>query len=313
MVIYIGRRLAQAILVIYIVATIIFATSHLAANPVDIMLPPGATDEDRTILRERLGLDKSLIAQYGLYLSHLLHGDFGTSSLYHVPVLPLVLQHSLPTLQLAFAAMLWAAVLGISLGIFTSLIPGSVLDRVVGGIISIFQGTASFWFAVMLLYIFSVKIGWFPVAGNDAGWRAYVLPSLALGLAPFVSITRLTRSSMIETLSQNFIRNVKARGLSSRKVILTHAFRNSLSPVLTYSGILFGTLASGAVITETIFSWPGIGQLSILGISNGDYALVQTVALVSSSAIVGMNLIVDLINLYKNPIALEKVRISGSL
>ena len=135
MVIYIGRRLAQAILVIYIVATIIFATSHLAANPVDIMLPPGATDEDRTILRERLGLDKSLIAQYGLYLSHLLHGDFGTSSLYHVPVLPLVLQHSLPTLQLAFAAMLWAAVLGISLGIFTSLIPGSVLDRVVGGVI----------------------------------------------------------------------------------------------------------------------------------------------------------------------------------
>ena len=313
MVIYIGRRLAQAIMVIYIVATIIFATSHLAANPVDIMLPPGATDEDRTILRERLGLDKSLIAQYGLYLSHLLHGDFGTSSLYHVPVLPLVLQHSLPTLQLAFSAMLWAAVLGISLGIFTSLIPGSVLDRVVGGVISIFQGTASFWFAVMLLYIFSVKIGWFPVAGNDAGWRAYVLPSLALGLAPFVSITRLTRSSMIETLSQNFIRNVKARGLSSRKVILTHAFRNSLSSVLTYSGILFGTLASGAVITETIFSWPGIGQLSILGISNGDYALVQTVALVSSSAIVGMNLIVDLINLYKNPIALEKVRISGSL
>ncbi|TSA51992.1 MAG: ABC transporter permease [Actinobacteria bacterium] len=310
---YVSRRVLQAILVIYIVATVIFATSHLAANPVNIMLPPGATDQDRQNLSELLGLNKSLVAQYGIYLTHLYHGNFGTSSLFHVPVLPLVMERAGPTIQLALAAMLWAILFGVGIGIFVSLVPGSKFDRFVGGCVAIAQGTASFWLAVMLLFLFSVTFGWFPVAGNDSGLRAYVLPAITLGLSPFVSILRLTRSAMIETLSQNFIRNAKARGLSSRKVIINHAFRNSLSSVLTYSGILLGALVSGAVITETIFSWPGIGQLSILAINNGDYALVQAVTLVSSSAIIFLNLLIDLVNLYMNPVALEKVRLSGKI
>ncbi|MEJ6574787.1 MAG: ABC transporter permease [Actinomycetes bacterium] len=310
---YIARRLLQSLFVFFIVVTVIFVISRMAADPVATLLPPGATPIDRENLRQSLGLDKSLIDQYVIYLNNLIHGDFGISTLYNVPVLPLVLNRCVPTFALALFAILWASVLAIFLGVLASLRPGSIFDRILGGIVSIAQGTASFWLAVVLLYIFSVKFRIFPVTGNSEGLKSFVLPGISLGLAPFVAILRLTRSSMIETLKTGYIRNANSRGLKTTRVVINHAMRNIAEPILSYAGILFGGLASGAVITETIFAWPGIGQLSMQGISLGDYALVQAVTMLASLTVILLNLIVDLINLKLNPVAREKVKQYGKL
>lgn len=309
---YVLKRLIQAVVVLMIVVTIVFAMSHLAANPVDILLPPGSTPELRAAVTKTLGLDRSLIVQYGIFLKNLVHGSLGTSTLFNVPVLPLVAERALPTIRLGVTAVLWAAVLGIPLGVYLARHQGSVVDRIVGVIIALAQGVASFWLAVLLIFVFSVSLGWLPVSG-DSEATSIILPAAALGLAPFVALVRLTRSAMIQTLASDYVRNARARGVNPRVLIMRHALRNALPPVITFGGILLGELISGAVITETIFAWPGIGQLSVLAITNGDYALVQGVTVVSASAMIFMNLAVDLIYLWLNPRAREGVMAGGRL
>lgn len=309
---YIVRRLIQALVVLMIVVTVVFAMSRLAANPVDILLPPGSTPELRAALTRTLGLDRSLIVQYGIFWENLLHGSLGTSSLFNVQVLSLVAERALPTIRLGLTAVAWAALLGVPLGIYLARRQGAFVDRAVGVFIALAQGVASFWLAVLLIFVFSVSLGWLPVSGDSEG-ASIILPAVALGLAPFVALVRLTRGAMIETLASDYVRNARARGVNPRVLILRHALRNALPPVITFGGILLGELISGAVITETIFAWPGIGQLSILAITNGDYALVQGVTIVSASAIIFLNLAVDLIQLWLNPRAREGVMAGGRL
>lgn len=309
---YIVKRLIQAGVVLMIVVTVVFAMSRLAANPVDILLPPGSTPELRAALTRTLGLDRLLIVQYGIFWGNLLHGSLGTSTLFNVPVLSLVAERAVPTIRLGLTAVAWAALLGVPLGIHLARRQGSLVDRVVGIFIALAQGVASFWLAVLLIFVFSVSLGWLPVSGDSEG-TSIILPAVALGLAPFVALVRLTRGAMIETLASDYVRNARARGVNPRVLILRHALRNALPPVITFGGILLGELISGAVITETIFAWPGIGQLSILAITNGDYALVQGVTIVSASAIIFMNLAVDLIYLWLNPRAREGVMAGGRL
>lgn len=309
---YISRRLIQAAVVLFVVVTLVFGMSHLAANPVNILLPPGASPQDRLELTKAMGLDRPLIVQYGIFLNHVIHGDLGTSTMYHVPVLPLVFERAVPTVRLAIVAVLWAALLGVPLGVYLARRQGSLIDRFVGVLIALAQGVASFWLGIMLVFAFSVSLGWLPVSG-DSEASAIILPAVSLGLAPFVSLVRLTRSAMIETLASEYVRNARARGVKARILILRHALRCALPPVITYGGILFGQLISGAVITETIFAWPGIGQLSVLGISNGDYALVEGVTLISASAMIVMNLLVDVIYLGLSPKTRDVVMVDGKL
>jgi peptide/nickel transport system permease protein len=297
---YLARRVIQAIVVLFLVVTIVFGLSHMAANPVDILLPPGATTAQRAVETRLLGLNKPLAEQYVIFLRNVATGHFGDSTLFHVPILPLVLRRSLATLRLAVAAMLIAVVLGVPVGVVLAVKAGSWLDRLAGVVIGLAQGVASFWLAVILVFIFAVRLRMFPVLG-DVGFSSIVLPAAALALVPLVALIRLTRSAVYEALATDYVKSARSRGVSPHVVVIRHALRNSVIPVLTYGGVLLGQLISGAVITETIFSWPGIGQLSIFAIQNGDYGVVEVVTMFTATVVIVLNLLVDMSYLLLDP------------
>jgi peptide/nickel transport system permease protein len=297
---YLARRVIQAIVVLILVVTIVFGLSHMAANPVDILLPPGSTAAQRAVETRLLGLNRPLAEQYLIFLRNVATGHFGDSTLFHVPILPLVLRRSLATLRLAVAAMVIAAALGVPAGVLLAVKAGSWLDRLAGVVIGLAQGVASFWLAVILVFVFAVRLRMFPVLG-DAGFRSIVLPAASLALVPLVALIRLTRSAVAEALAADYARSARSRGVSRRVLVVRHALRNSVIPVLTYGGMLLGQLISGAVITETIFSWPGIGQLSIFAIQNGDYGVVEVVTMFTAAVVIVLNLLVDMSYLLLDP------------
>lgn len=297
---YLARRGLQALAVLFLVVTIVFGLSHMAANPVDILLPPGATAQQRAVETKLLGLDKPLAEQYVIFLKNVVTGHFGDSTLFHVPILPLVLRRSLATLRLAVAAMLIAVALGVPIGVLLAVRARSWLDRAAQVVIGLAQGIASFWLAVILVFVFAVRLRMFPVLG-DAGFSSIVLPAASLALVPLVALIRLTRSAVIEALAADYVKSARSRGVSQRAVVVRHALRNSIIPVLTYGGVLLGQLISGAVITEQIFSWPGIGQLSIFAVQNGDYGVVEVVTMYSATAVIALNLLVDASYLVLDP------------
>jgi peptide/nickel transport system permease protein len=297
---YFARRIVQAIIILFLVVTIVFGLSHMAANPVDILLPPGATAQQRAVETQLLGLNKPLVEQYVIFLKNTVTGNFGDSTLFHVPILPLVLSRSLATLRLAVAAMLIAVLLGVPIGVLLAVRSGSWLDRLAGVVIGLAQGVASFWLAVILVLIFAVRFHIFPVLG-DSGFSSIVLPAVSLSLVPLIAIIRLTRSAVSAALATDYVKAARSRGIPWRVVVVRHALRNSIIPVLTYGGILLGGLISGAVITEQIFSWPGIGQLSIFAIQNGDYGVVEVITMFSATVIIVLNLLVDLAYLALDP------------
>jgi peptide/nickel transport system permease protein len=297
---YLAGRVLQSLVVLFLVVTIVFGLSHMAANPVDILLPPGATAQQRAIETHLLGLNKPLAEQYVIFLRNAVTGHFGDSVLFHVPILPLVLRRSLATLRLAVAAMLIAVVLGVPIGVVLAVRAGSWLDRLAGVVIGLAQGVASFWLAVILVFVFAVRLRLFPVLG-DSGFSSIVLPAASLALGPLVALIRLTRSAVSEALAADYVKSARSRGIPWHTVVIRHALRNSIVPVLTYGGILLGLLISGAVITETIFAWPGIGQLSIFAIQNGDYGVVEVVTMFSATVIIVLNLLVDVSYLLLDP------------
>jgi len=279
------------------VISIVFGLSHMAANPVDILLPQGASPAQQVAETRFLGLNKPLIVQYLIFLKNALTGNFGDSFLYHVPILRLVLTRSLATLRLALAAMVVATVLGVPIGTLLAVRTGSLIDRIAGVIIGLAQGIASFWLAVILLFVFAVHYRVFPTYGDgDVG--SIVLPAASLAL---VASIRLTRSSVTTALGSDYVKAARSRGATPYTVVVRHALRNSVVPVLTYAGVIFGQLVSGAVITEQVFSWPGIGQLSIYSIQNGDYGVVEVVVMFSAAVIIALNLLVDVSYLLLDP------------
>jgi peptide/nickel transport system permease protein len=297
---YLIRRVLQAIVVFLLVISIVFGLSHMAANPVDILLPQGASPAQQVAETRFLGLNKPLIVQYLIFLKNALTGNFGDSFLYHVPILQLVLTRSLATLRLAVAAMLVATVLGIPIGVLLAVRTGSVIDRISGVIIGLAQGIASFWLAVVLLFVFAVHYRVFPTYG-DGGFSSIILPAASLALVPLVALIRLTRTAVTTALASDYVKAARARGATPFTVVVRHALRNSVIPLLTYAGVIFGQLISGAVITEQVFSWPGIGQLSIYCIQNGDYGVVEVVVMFSAAVIIALNLLVDVSYLFLDP------------
>ena len=297
---YLIRRVLQAIVVFLLVISIVFGLSHMAANPVDILLPQGASPAQQVAETRFLGLNKPLIVQYLIFLKNALSGNFGDSFLYHVPILRLVLTRSLATLRLAVAAMVIALVIGVPLGTVLAVKNGSLIDRITGVIVGLAQGVASFWLAVVLLFVFAVHFRVFPTYG-DGNLSSIVLPAASLALVPLVAIIRLTRSSVTTALASDYVKAARSRGAKPYTVVVRHALRNSVVPVLTYTGVIFGQLISGAVITEQVFSWPGIGQLSIYCIQNGDYGVVEVVVMLSAAVIIALNLLVDVSYLLLDP------------
>jgi peptide/nickel transport system permease protein len=297
---YVLRRLAQAIVLLFVVVTVVFGLSHLAANPVDILLPPGSTPHQRAVETRLLGLNRSIVAQYWIFVRHVAVGNFGTSTEFHVPILSLVATRSLATLRLAIAAIVLAIVVGVPVGILMAVRAGTWIDHALGLLVGLAQGVASFWLAVILVFLIGVDLALVPVSG-DQGFSSLILPAVSLALAPAVSFIRLTRTAMIEALATDYVKAARSRGVRPREIVIRHALRNSVIPVLTYGGILLGQLISGAVITEQIFAWPGIGQLSILSIQNGDYGVVEAITMITAAAVIALNLLVDLSYLVLDP------------
>lgn len=276
------------------VATITFFIVRLTGDPVTLMLPMDATPEDIARLRAALGLDKPLLVQFVTFISSLLRGDLGDSLRYGMPNLGLVLERLPATVELSVAALVFALLLAFPVGILSATRPGTFVDYVGTFLALIGQAMPVFWLGLMLTLNFSVRLQWFPSFGR--GTPAHlVLPTIALGMYSAALITRLLRSGMLEILQHDFIRTARAKGLGSRPIVLKHALRNALIPVLTIIGLQMGALLGGAVVTETVFAWPGMGQLVIQAITNRDFPLVQASIIVISLMFVFVNLVVDLL------------------
>ena len=291
---YISKRLLQAIFVLLGVSLVAFIILHLSGDPLSLLISSGATPEQEAAIRTKMGLDDPLYIQYFRFLAQILHGDFGESLYYKQSTLSLIMNRLPATIQLTFAGILVAIVIGIPLGIIAATKKGSVVDSVVRIIAICGQAIPSFWLGLMMILIFSVKLKWLPTSGRGT-FAQMIMPAITVGLFSMSSVCRLTRSTMIETLKTDYIRTAKAKGLHKARIIVVHALRNSLLPVVTTIGMEIGHLLGGTLLTETIFSWPGIGSLAVQAITNRDYPLVQTAVLITAFMFVIVNLIVDLL------------------
>ena len=292
---YFAIRLTQAFFVVFLVVTIVFFVSRLVGNPVATLLPmESRRAADVEQLKETLGLNDPLFVQYGNFLWDLAQGDLGTSFRGGgKPAIGAIGDRALNTFKLGAAGMVFAIALGAPLGLVAALRRGRAVDWLARFLAVIGQATPSFWLGLMLIFFFSVQLGWFPTAGAEDGFRSLILPALSLGLLELVAIMRLTRSGMIDVLETDFIRTARAKGLSERLVIRRHAVRHALLPVVTMLGLSLGRLIGGSVIIELVFAWPGIGRLIVDSIVQSDYPMVQASIIVLAASIAVTNLLVD--------------------
>jgi peptide/nickel transport system permease protein len=297
---YIIGRLGQGVAVLALVAVVVFIISRLSGSPVNQMLPEDATEAQKEQLTQQLGLDQPLPAQFGLFVVKILGGDFGESHRFHIPALELVLSRLGNTVALAAVALVIAVVVGVALGMRAALSRGKIVDHVITGLLTIGQSVPSFWIGILLILVVGVSLKWLPFAGNNSP-QSIVLPAITLSIVPLISIARVTRSSMIETMNKNFITTAKAKGLRAHQIVRKHMLRNSSIPVLTMTGLMFAEAIGGAVITERIFAWPGIGSLAVEAIATRDYAVIQTITLIVAFFVVTISLLVDLAYLLVDP------------
>jgi peptide/nickel transport system permease protein len=292
---FLVRRLLLTVPVLLGVATLVFSLIHLVpGDPVQAMLGDSASPQDISELRGRLGLDRPLYAQYGAFLKGLATGNLGSSLRTNQPVTAAILERLPATFELAFAAMLVATLIAIPLGIIAAVHAGTRVDAGATTLALIGISIPNFWLGPLMAIVFSVELGWLPVSGR--GTLAHiVLPAVTLGAPLAAVLARMTRASVIEELRELYVLAARARGVSPIRAVLGHAFRNSLIPIVTVLGLQFGAVLTGAVITETIFAWPGVGRLLIQSISFRDYPLVQGCILLIAVTYVAMNLLTDLV------------------
>ncbi len=291
-------RAVTTLPVLWVVVTVVFLLIHLVpGDPIVQMLGEGATAADVSSLRHAYGLDAPLLTQYAHYWRGLLHGDFGQSLRLHDSVLRLILQRYPYTLALTVGALLIGVGLAIPAGVVSARQRNRWPDRLIGVVSLVGLSFPNFALGPILILAFAIGLGWLPVsgAGNGLGALAWhlVLPAFTLGLGLAAILTRMVRTSMLEEMGQDYIRTARAKGLPERTVVYRHALRNALNPVLTVVGLQFGSLLAGAIVTETIFGWPGLGRLTLTAISNRDYPVVQGCILAVGLTYVGINLLTD--------------------
>ncbi|MFK4475185.1 peptide/nickel transport system permease protein [Paenibacillus sp. RC73] len=290
---YIGKTLLQVVPVLFIITLIVFILVHITGDPVAMMLPDTATAEDRRILTEALGLDQPLYVQYYIFLSNLVQGDFGTSFRYSEPALPIVLERLPASFELAVASMIIACCLAIPLGIWSAVKRNSFIDIFISGVSVLGKAMPNFWVGIMLILVVAVHWGWTPVSGRG-GLSHLVLPAITLGTGIAAEMTRLIRSSMLEIIGQDYIRTARSKGIREMIVINKHALRNALIPVVTITGLQFTNLVGGSLVTETIFSWPGMGQLIVQAINTHDMAIIQASVFVVAIMVILITVITDI-------------------
>ncbi|UCB42727.1 MAG: ABC transporter permease [Dehalococcoidales bacterium] len=298
---YIVKRLLQGTLILFLVSIIVFLLGRQIGDPVALLLPEYSTEEDRIRLTEQLGLDKSLPEQYAIFIWNALQGDLGNSIRgAREPALDLVLERVPASLMLASIAVFISLLIGIPLGVLAAVKRGSLLDTTARVLALLGQATPVFLLAIMGMYIFSVQLGWFPTSGYGRP-EQFVLPVLTMSCFMVAAFLRLTRASMLEVVDSEYIKLARIKGLSERNVIWKHALRNSLIPVLTFMGTIFGRMISGAVIVETIFAWPGIGRLAYDAVMQRNYPVLQAVVLFIATSFLVINLLVDILYAFIDP------------
>jgi len=290
---FILQRIVYAVLVMLAVASLAFAAVHLSGDPLSGFTAPGASPQDQATIREHLGLDRPISVQYVRFLKRASIGDFGDSWRARQPAMRAVVDRLPATLRLAGAALAIALLIGIPLGALAGARPGGPLDFVASAVALLGQALPGFWLGALLILLFSVRLHWLPSSGGH-GWRALVLPAATLAAYPAAFFARLVRSSLLETLNQDFIRTARGKGLRESTVIRIHALRNALLPALAYAGLQAGFLLGGGVVIESVFAYPGIGQLALNAVADRDLPVIQAFVVLVAGMIVLVNLIVDL-------------------
>lgn len=313
---YLIKRLLQSIVVVLCVTFIVFVIMYQTGDPVELLLPPEATETQVEQLRHHLGLDQPFHVQYMTFLKNAIRGDLGTSFIFNQPALSVVVERIPATLELALSAMFLAVLVGIPAGIIAGVRPKASLSKIImsGSLLGI--SLPVFWLGIMLVMVFSVVLGWLPSSGRGetvvlfglrigfltrSGFAHLILPSLTIAIFQLALIIRLVRAGMMEVMLQDFVKFLKAKGLSERRVVFIHALKNILIPVVTIIGLQMGNIIAFAIVTETIFAWPGMGKLVIDSIHNLDRPVVLAYLLIVSLIFVFLNFAVDIVYTFLDP------------
>ena len=293
-------RLFYAVLVAFATSIFVFAMAHKTGDPRTVFLTTYTSQEQWDAWGERWGLDRPLIVQYGIWLGRAVRGDLGESLRALRPVKTIIIERIPATLQLAVSAAIFSVIVGVPLGVLSAVKRGSLLDYA-GRTLALFgQALPPFWLGIMLILLFAVRIDWLPTSGRG-GITHYILPSITLGWLTASGLLRIVRSSMLEVLDSEYIKLARAKGVSNRSVIWKHAFRNALLAPLTYAGLLLAAFITGAVVTETVFGWPGLGRLAVQSVNNNDFPTMTGIVLLFTVSYLGMNLLVDIAYAYIDP------------
>ena len=291
---FLGQRLFRALISLWLVSTVVFVVMRLSGDPVPLLLPPDAPTSEILRVRHDLGLDRPLPAQYAIFLANLARGDFGRSIHFREPALEVVRGYLAATLELGLTAFFVAALVAVPIGLFSAMRRNTLVDHAAMGVALIGQSAPTFFLGILFILLLSLKADLFPTSGRG-DWRNLVLPALTLGAFTMASIARLTRSAVLAVLHADYIRTARAKGVREMWVVAKHTLKNAAIPIVTITGLQFGTLLGGAVVTETVFAWPGIGRLAIQSIYDRDYPVVQCTVFLAALMFVVINLCVDLI------------------
>jgi peptide/nickel transport system permease protein len=297
---YLLRRLSQTLIVFLVITVIVFAMLHASGDPVELLLPQDATEQDALILRQTLGLDKPLPVQYFVFLGNALKGDFGISYHHGQPALKLVLDRLPASLQLVGVSILISIIIAVPLGVLAASRRGKILDRLclLGSLIGI--SSPPFWIGIAFILIFAVELRWLPSSGRGT-WQHLVLPAASLSLYRLALFLRLIRAGMLDVMTQDFIRTARSKGVSEKLVIYKHALKNTLIPFVTIAGMQMGSLLAGAIVTEKVFAWPGMGRLFLDSIGVMDFPVIIAWTLVVATIFLSINLFVDIIYVWLDP------------
>jgi ABC-type dipeptide/oligopeptide/nickel transport system permease component len=297
---YIFRRVYQAVLVFLVVSGIVFSILHISGDPIALLMPPEATPDQVEEMRRNLGLDKPLVVQYGLFLANAAQGNLGVSYHHGQPALKLVLERLPASLELVVTTIVISLILAVPIGVLAASKRGTSIDRasLLGSLIGI--SAPPFWIGIAFILIFSVELEWLPSSGRGT-WAHLVLPATSLALYRLALFIRLIRAGMLDVMTMDFIRTARSKGVSEKKVIYKHALKNTLIPFVTIAGMQMGSLLAGAIVTEKVFAWPGMGRLFLEAIGVMDFPVIIAWALVTATIFLAMNLAVDILYVYLDP------------
>jgi peptide/nickel transport system permease protein len=297
---YAARRLLLGVAILLFISAVVFALTNVAVDPAITLAGEGASAADVAAVRVQYGLDRPVIVQYAAWLGAAARGDFGVSLRQHRPVVDIVMERLPVTLVLGCAALIVSLLVSLPLATFSAVRPGSWIDRGALAVALLGQAMPSFWLALLFILVFSVELGWLPASGSTRSVM-FVMPALVLGFYATPPILRLTRAGLIEVLRADYIRTARAKGLAAPRVLVRHALRNALLPVVSVAAVQFGYLLGGSVVIETIFAMNGVGYLAWEALSNGDMPVIEALVLITALFYVILTLLADLLNAWLDP------------